>query len=93
MTSKCLAVSLNESHFILQPFIFAGQVINVLREEKIAHHVLRPQLTEYITIPAWYKAGVTLFMKTDNAHCELLRSVPELQIRSEWGKQVKDDKT
>ncbi|KAK3610291.1 hypothetical protein CHS0354_029754 [Potamilus streckersoni] len=61
-----------------------GQVANVLRENcsPLNHAAgFRPQLTSHISIPAVYKAGITLFMRSSADAFEELMSVPELPFK------------
>jgi hypothetical protein len=63
----------------------SGQVVNVLREDQAPRlGNLCPQVTSHITIPAWYKSGITLFVRKEtDAHRELLALPEELPIKSE----------
>ncbi|XP_001948631.1 uncharacterized protein LOC100159755 isoform X2 [Acyrthosiphon pisum] len=54
-------------------FNVLGQVVNLLREEKE-----NVKFTDHIVIPANYKSGITLAMKTSSNFCHELKSVPEL---------------
>ncbi|CAI6361899.1 unnamed protein product [Macrosiphum euphorbiae] len=54
-------------------FNVLGQVVNLLREEKE-----NVKFTDHIVIPANYKSGITLAMKTSSNCCHELKSVPEL---------------
>ncbi|KAL3859603.1 hypothetical protein ACJMK2_009817 [Sinanodonta woodiana] len=61
-----------------------GQVANVLRENCSPLNNaagFRPQLTSHISIPAVYKAGITLFMRSSADAFEELMSVPELPFK------------
>lgn len=72
--------------------VCAGQVVNVLREEQLPHHMgFRPQHTGYVKIPAWYQSGVTLFIDTENSHYEHLKSMPELDLSHDWQKYAERD--
>ncbi|XP_033754357.1 uncharacterized protein LOC117337471 [Pecten maximus] len=68
-----------------QTFNVLGQVVNVLREActALSHQIPRhrAQLTSHITIPAAYKAGVTLFVRQNTQVEEELFSVQELELR------------
>jgi len=48
-------------------------VVNLLREEKE-----NVKFTNHIVIPANYKSGITLAMKTSSNYSHELKSVPEL---------------
>ncbi|KAE9536877.1 hypothetical protein AGLY_006939 [Aphis glycines] len=54
-------------------FNVLGQVVNLLREEKE-----NVKFTNHIVIPANYKSGITLAMKTSSNYSHELKSVPEL---------------
>ncbi|OWF48215.1 uncharacterized protein LOC110453389 [Mizuhopecten yessoensis] len=62
-----------------------GQVVNVLREActALSHQIPRhrAQLTSHITIPAAYKAGITLFVRQNSEVAEELLSAQELELR------------
>ncbi|XP_060075223.1 uncharacterized protein LOC132554909 [Ylistrum balloti] len=62
-----------------------GQVVNVLREActALSHQIPRhrAQLTSHITIPAAYKAGITLFVRQNTEVTEELLSAQELELR------------
>ncbi|XP_041376146.1 uncharacterized protein LOC121388732 [Gigantopelta aegis] len=59
-----------------------GQVINVLREDNMTHVPgYRAQLTSHISIPAVYKAGITLLVNSQTDLWQELQSVSELPIR------------
>jgi len=53
--------------------IVLGQVVNLLREEKE-----NVKFTDHIEIPANYKSGITLAIKTSSNYSHELKSVPEL---------------
>ncbi|GFN95270.1 Gyrb_0 protein [Plakobranchus ocellatus] len=58
-----------------------GQVVNVLREFNMPSVPgYRLQVTSHISIPACYKAGITLFMRKDKAAWSTLLSAPDLPI-------------
>ncbi|XP_060850420.1 uncharacterized protein LOC132929240 [Rhopalosiphum padi] len=54
-------------------FNVLGQVVNLLREEKE-----NVKFTNHIVIPANYKSGITLAMKSSSNYSHELKSVPEL---------------
>ena len=47
-------------------FVDTGQVVNVLREERMTKisNAYRPHLTSHITLPSHHRAGITLFVTT-----------------------------
>lgn len=53
--------------------IILGQVVNILREEQE-----NVKYTNHIVIPANYKSGVTLAIRTSSVYSHELKSVPEL---------------
>ncbi|CAG2240791.1 unnamed protein product [Mytilus edulis] len=61
-----------------------GQVVNVLREActALSHQGprYRAQLTSHITIPAAYKAGITLFVRQNTEVCQELFNAPDLEL-------------
>lgn len=63
-------------------FNVLGQVVNVLREHQnfLGDPQSQLELTQHIKIPAAYKSGVTLFMKTTNEHVQELLSCPDLDL-------------
>ncbi len=66
------------------PFVFTGQVVNVMRESNRPRIPgFRPQQTSHITIPAWYKAGVTLFVKKNTEVYEELLQSSDLPLKQE----------
>ncbi|KAJ8303000.1 hypothetical protein KUTeg_019396 [Tegillarca granosa] len=69
-----------------------GQVVNVLREActALSHQVprYRAQLTSHISIPAAYKAGVTLFVRGDTELCTELFTAPELELKDNLENQT-----
>ena len=66
--------------------LFIGQVVNVLREActALSHQGprYRAQLTSHITIPAAYKAGITLFVRQNTEVCQELFNAPELELKT-----------
>ena len=64
-----------------------GQVVNVLREDRAPRLGSQcPQLTSHITVPAWYRSGVTLCVRRDSpAYTELLALPDELPLRAPTG--------
>ncbi|KAL5235099.1 hypothetical protein ACI65C_002509 [Semiaphis heraclei] len=54
-------------------FNVLGQVVNLLREDKE-----NVKFTDHIEIPANYKSGITLAIKTSSNYSHELKSVPEL---------------
>ncbi|KAK2147563.1 hypothetical protein LSH36_547g04001 [Paralvinella palmiformis] len=60
-----------------------SQVVNVLREEKAPRVGNQcPILTSHVTIPAWYKSGVTLFVQSNSdAHSQLMELPDELPVK------------
>lgn len=68
-----------------QTFNVLGQVVNVLREActALSHQIPRhrAQLTSHITIPAAYRAGVTLFVRQNTEAAEELFSAQELELK------------
>ena len=70
-----------------------GQVVNMLREQQLVQTPLgaRPQYTQYVRIPAWYQAGITVFINTENSHYELLKSLPELPLSPDWQKHTEHE--
>ena len=58
-----------------------GQVVNILRECNMPQlSGIRPQLTTHVTIPAWYEAGISLFVRQDSELCETMKNAPELPL-------------
>ncbi|KAK3731783.1 hypothetical protein RRG08_035447 [Elysia crispata] len=58
-----------------------GQVVNVLREFNMPSVPgYRLQVTSHVSIPACYKAGITLFMRKDKAAWATLLSAPDLPV-------------
>lgn len=60
-----------------------GQVVNILREERLQSAVggYRPQLTSHIVVPTHFKSGVTLYIRTDSAgYAELESTTPDLPV-------------
>ncbi|CAG5130221.1 unnamed protein product [Candidula unifasciata] len=58
-----------------------GQVVNVLREFNMPSVPgYRLQVTSHITIPASYKAGITLFMPKDKSAWTTLMNAPEIPL-------------
>lgn len=58
-----------------------GQVVNVLREFNMPSMPgYRLQVTSHITIPASYKAGITLFMRKDKSSWTTLMNAPEIPL-------------
>ncbi|XP_043211158.1 uncharacterized protein LOC122375723 [Amphibalanus amphitrite] len=56
-----------------------GQVVNVLREASDPPPPgVRRALAAHVTIPAWYRSGVTLFVRRSSPHCADLLREPEL---------------
>lgn len=61
-----------------------GQVVNVLREFNMPSVPgYRLQVTSHVSIPACYKAGITLFMRKDKAAWSTLLNAPDLPIDAE----------
>ncbi|GFR59761.1 pyroglutamyl-peptidase 1 [Elysia marginata] len=61
-----------------------GQVVNVLREFNMPSVPgYRLQVTSHISIPACYKAGITLFMRKDKAAWTTLLNAPDLPVDSQ----------
>ena len=62
-----------------------GQVVNVLREACTALYQqvprYRAQMTSHITIPAAYKAGITLYVRQNTEVAHQLFSAPELELK------------
>ncbi|XP_046361788.2 uncharacterized protein LOC124138923 isoform X1 [Haliotis rufescens] len=58
-----------------------GQVVNVLRESNMPHPVYRAQLTSHISIPAVYKAGITLFVQGESDLWQELIATSDLPPR------------
>jgi len=48
--------------------IVTGQVVNMLREERMAKcsNAYRPHLTSHVTLPSRHRAGITLFVMTQS---------------------------
>lgn len=65
--------------------LIVGQVVNVLREACTAMYQQPPhyraQLTSHISIPAAYKAGITLFVRQNTEVAQELFSAPELEFK------------
>ncbi|KAH9498189.1 hypothetical protein Btru_007917 [Bulinus truncatus] len=58
-----------------------GQVVNVLREFNMPSVPgYRLQVTSHVSIPASYKAGITLFMRKDKSAWTELLSAPEIPL-------------
>ncbi|CAL1535469.1 unnamed protein product, partial [Lymnaea stagnalis] len=58
-----------------------GKVVNVLREFNMPSMPgYRLQVTSHVTIPASYKAGVTLFMRKDKSSWTTLMNAPEIPL-------------
>lgn len=62
-----------------------GQVVNVLREACTAMYQQPPnyraQLTTHISIPAAYKAGITLYVRQNTEVAQELFNAPELEFK------------
>ncbi|CAH1779784.1 unnamed protein product [Owenia fusiformis] len=59
-----------------------GQVVNVIREHNTQRLPgFRPTLTSHITIPAAYRAGITLFVKKDSDVYKELMEAEELPLK------------
>ena len=53
--------------------------MNVLREASDPPPPgVRRSVTSHVTVPAWYRSGVTLFMRRSSPHCADLLNEPEL---------------
>lgn len=63
----------------------SGQVVNVLREACTAMYQQPPnyraQLTTHISIPAAYKAGITLYVRQNTEVAQELFNAPELEFK------------
>jgi len=58
---------------------FAGQVLNMLREERMAKcsNAYRPYLTSHITVPSRHRPGISLFVTAQSpAYDRLQHSLP-----------------
>lgn len=63
---------------------FAGQVAGVLKEQAAPPVVQgRRHLTSHVSIPAAYKSGITIFMRSDNPNLNTLLQAEELPLL-EW---------
>lgn len=65
--------------------LISGQVVNVLREACTAMYQQPPnyraQLTTHISIPAAYKAGITLYVRQNTEVAQELFNAPELEFK------------
>lgn len=59
----------------------SGQVVGVLKEQAAPPVVQgRRHLTSHVAIPAAYKSGVTIFMRSDNPHLPTLMQAEDLPL-------------
>ena len=60
-----------------------GQVVNAMRESNRPRIPgFRPQQTSHVLIPAFYKAGITLFVKKDSTVYNELLEAPDVPLKN-----------
>ena len=66
--TQCQSDRLDECVTALCMCDLAGQVVNMLREDRMAKcsNAYRPHLTSHISLPSHHRAGITLFVTTQS---------------------------